>query len=1345
MCTDTSRNSICIISIPSCRQCIIYVLTLAMVLFFACSANCCSMGALFDVLNITNSTDNSTTLPATGQVNETEFMTIDPQDSYGVTSIDTGSYIDITSKTNPNQNNHNTTVDFEVTSFSTKSSSLDGQYDSEAVKVFSATDETLDDVSVGAAEHVSLFCSLTERTIISNEFLGNIIYETVPYCACENDTIIITDTPILLNVYAACSLNSVIEVNATVIGSGISVKILHSGINNPYTYFLAETLDQETAYCTSNLTRISVDDIPCISELCGNKFSLKFHNADLKLELSATGSHLVHEKPQMNETDIGTCNMTAYVGQVFSVSQTYEIPSTYTRNFFEFIWTFSSVELVDLRQFMITCPVLCRCSLGYREWHTECANVNEKSPMTTKHAIVYNRDIEGLSFENTSLHEIRHHAFRGLNKLKVLHLSLNNIQFLPPTICQNLPILINLEVDNNNLTNVTFTSLSNQCAKSLYVIDLNNNNIRELALEFYSFESLRMLSLASNELVSLHPGAFAQLHKLENLNLNNNKLIVLPENVFASLNLLYRLYLRNNELTSLPEDAFASLFELTILDLRGNELVSLPNAIFASLGKLEDLVLGNNNLMSLPKDAFASQDWLESLDLSSNGLVSLPNGTFASLSNLKDLFLSNNELISLPEDAFALQDSLKTLKLSSNELSSLSHELFLSLKELVTLDLSNNSITSLSHNMTSLTSLISLNLSRNSITLLPERVFVSLKELKSLDLRENSLTKFSHAFPHLCQISYLDLGKNNVIQILNDSFEHLTKILKLDLSENNMKTVFADAFVNMTEILYLNMSLNGLSNIPSLKNQKGLEILDLSSNKINKLEANQFLGLRNLLLLSLRNNMLTKLSPESFVGLYNMTYLDISLNFLKRMPSLICQDLLNVEILNVSHNNIQKIDPGALSNCSANLKAIDLRANDLYQITYKSFLDLGNSSIILVDEFSACCFTNSTQQCISKKARPEYLTCKRMLANTGLRISMFLLGLSAIVCNVVTFCVRVKEKDRNKVQTILILNLSLSDFLMGINMTLLAAADVYYANYFPSYSESWRKGYVCKIAGMLSILSSEASVFFITLISIDRMLGIKYPFSDRHLGSKSAKICAVLIWLFSLMLSVIPIALSGFVRGVLDISEVCVGIPMLRRSYLNTTRNFIEINFLSFTAEPTYDSSLLIVLLRGTVAQSGIRINQHTSEQTISYDVSKVTGSYPASYFSIIVFIGINLICFIVIACCYIQIFRSAKKTAKEASRNQGLLEQIRMAKKMFLIVFTDFCTWVPLCLVCVLAQCGLIIVPPEVYAWTVAFILPINSSINPFLYTLSEVIVDHLEKRRKEKELKENNGMRKQ
>ena len=184
---------------------------------------------------------------------------------------------------------------------------------------------------------------------------------------------------------------------------------------------------------------------------------------------------------------------------------------------------------------------------------------------------------------------------------------------------------------------------------------------------------------------------------------------------------------------------------------------------------------------------------------------------------------------------------------------------------------------------------------------------------------------------------------------------------------------------------------------------------------------------------------------------------------------------------------------------------------------------------------------------------------QKMLDDGLLQISMWTLGLFAIVCNGVVFCLRCLDTNSNKVQTLLILHLALSDFLMGVNMIILAAADAYFRDYFPSFSTTWRAGILCKLASILSVLSSEVSVILITLISFDRFQGVRYPFSIHRLTPTSAKVCLTVIWLIGLTISITPVILSDTYPDILEVSEVCIGIPIVKRPISAVNSSLVNI------------------------------------------------------------------------------------------------------------------------------------------------------------------------------------------
>ena len=358
------------------------------------------------------------------------------------------------------------------------------------------------------------------------------------------------------------------------------------------------------------------------------------------------------------------------------------------------------------------------------------------------------------------------------------------------------------------------------------------------------------------------------------------------------------------------------------------------------------------------------------------------------------------------------------------------------------------------------------------------------------------------------------------------------------------------------------------------------------------------------------------------------------------------------------------------------------------------------------------------------------MTCTRLLQDVVLRISVWILGLSAFIFNIIAYCVRSrKQQAKIQVQTLLISHLAMSDLLMGVNMMMLAIADVYYGQYFPSYAHTWRQGFACKLAGFLSIFSSEGSVFFITLISIDRMLRIKYPFGGRRLEIKSARIFVTLAWLMAFSISVIPISLTSHKGNFYSISEVCIGMPIVRRHLTTFVKKLTEIKTITLSSSRVFQHEWASHYIRYTYVKDVLIIPKE-SAQSITYTIAENAGSQVGSIYSIVVFISVNLLCFVIVAFCYLYIFIKARRTTERASGSQSHKDELRMAKKMFAIVFTDFCCWVPLSFVCILTQSRVIEVSPEMYAWTVGFILPINSSINPFLYVLYDTISERSKKK---------------
>ncbi|KAK3596993.1 hypothetical protein CHS0354_009130 [Potamilus streckersoni] len=128
---------------------------------------------------------------------------------------------------------------------------------------------------------------------------------------------------------------------------------------------------------------------------------------------------------------------------------------------------------------------------------------------------------------------------------------------------------------------------------------------------------------------------------------------------------------------------------------------------------------------------------------------------------------------------------------------------------------------------------------------------------------------------------------------------------------------------------------------------------------------------------------------------------------------------------------------------------------------------------------------------------------------------------------------------------IFVTNLSVADILMGIYLLIIAVADTNFRNTFIWKSNWWRNSAYCTFAGVLSTISSEASIFFVMLITLDRILVVKFPFGQVRLTPIVCILVSFLAWLIAIALSILPLALNMYFKGkYYSRTTVCLTLPL---------------------------------------------------------------------------------------------------------------------------------------------------------------------------------------------------------
>nr|KAG5709972.1 hypothetical protein BaRGS_030014 [Batillaria attramentaria] len=121
---------------------------------------------------------------------------------------------------------------------------------------------------------------------------------------------------------------------------------------------------------------------------------------------------------------------------------------------------------------------------------------------------------------------------------------------------------------------------------------------------------------------------------------------------------------------------------------------------------------------------------------------------------------------------------------------------------------------------------------------------------------------------------------------------------------------------------------------------------------------------------------------------------------------------------------------------------------------------------------------------------------------------------------------------------------------------------------------------------------------------------------------------------------------------------------------------------------------------------------------------------FPGHAYSFGVMIIFNFVLFVCIATGQVVIYWSIQANSMTAADTSKQSKDLTIARRLITVVVSDFLCWFPIGLLGVLASAGTPI-PGEVNVVMAIVVLPVNSVLNPFLYTLNIL----LERRRRARE----------
>ncbi|CAH1634962.1 unnamed protein product [Spodoptera littoralis] len=880
--------------------------------------------------------------------------------------------------------------------------------------------------------------------------------------------------------------------------------------------------------------------------------------------------------------------------------------------------------------------------------------------------------------------------------------------------------LLSLDVSNNNISTLPRDALLP--AAGLRELNLSSNRLESVSAGALGGAALARLWLDRCALRRLPGHALRDLHHLHFLSAEDNYIAELEAGALWGCRALRSLRLARNLLRALPTHALAPLRHLQTLNLAGNLITELSDTALPPLPALHTLVLKRNRIAYIEEHAFTNTPGLRVLRLEENLLSEVP-AALRLLPLLEDLSLASNRVEEVAPGVLQACRRLARLDLRANPLPRLHARALDHLPHLTTLVVSEARALQALPTLNGTMRLRTLRLDRARLTELPAALCTHAPQLRSLDLKLNMLRRV----PELqgCgELRVLDLSGNEISALDGGSLRGLRRLHDLLLARNRLRRVPADAFTHTPDLQVLNLEDNMIDHIDmeAFVPVSKLEDLNVGNNQFSWLPGS---GLQRLLHLKAHNNPnLRRFHPPDVLPRIQTLVLSYAYHCCEFMPLMeeaesepAAESPSDLVILPPQH-----IDPAAWAN------ATDIWAH------YLNVSELGGAGLqAALDGWAGAGAVE-----LGERELPRRVHCLPLPGAPGLSSRSYGRTLAPFVrqdpCPVRTAgpsrrsydstLAPFVRQDPRPVRTAGPLPRSygrtLAPFVRqdprAVRTTgssprpFLPCVDLF---------DWWTLRCGVWAVFLLALLGNGTVVFVLVCsrsrIDVPRFLVTNLAAADFFMGIYLGFLAVVdagtlgefrahaIAWQMSG-----GCKLAGFL-GVLssELSVFTLAVITLERNYAITHAMHLNKRLSLRHAAAVMAAGWAFSLTAATLPLLGVS-DYRKFAVCLPFETST-----PVALGYVVTLLVINGVAFLVLLGCYLKMYCAIRGSQAWNSNDS------RIAKRMALLVFTDFLCWSPIAFFALTAAFGAQLVSLEEAKVFTVFVLPLNSCCNPFLYAI--------------------------
>ena len=258
--------------------------------------------------------------------------------------------------------------------------------------------------------------------------------------------------------------------------------------------------------------------------------------------------------------------------------------------------------------------------------------------------------------------------------------------------------------------------------------------------------------------------------------------------------------------------------------------------------------------------------------------------------------------------------------------------------------------------------------------------------------------------------------------------------------------------------------------------------------------------------------------------------------------------------------------------------------------------------------------------------------CENLLGSLVLRVCSWIVVVFALLGNSIVLLVLLLSKRKNSIAKrknsitkILMCNLAFANFCMGAFLCMLASADLYSLGEYQNFAVRWQYRAGCKVAGFVSIFSTELAAFVLTVITVERYFIIVHPLKpNKHLSIKQIIVLMVVGWLFALTMATLPLLPTN----VSSYEKVAICLPFEVESVVSKVyvTFLLATNGLAFSLV-LYCHGRMYCNLGGSGSRNSVnRVETRASKPMVMLVITSFVCWFPIALVSLIAIYGTALI-----------------------------------------------------------------------------------------------------------------------